>query len=216
MGASGEVFADVGAEAAEEALDPAEEDVSVVAEQAEQGCAETNTNVSGDDTRSTNNIDAADATYIAEISSWYRKHEQRENWDEDADYKNWLSGEGLTLPFSSNPSTAVGYRHVATCPLLEKVRQFVLGKAWPHPDQARIVLCPVSDESEQRRYVSGHHRGCAVHAMLRFHWETGSPVPAWLQELAASTPITTSEPMSVEDACLRGLTMTLHAQYGAS
>ncbi len=121
---------------------------------------------------------------------------------------------------STDTSCSVGYRTMSKCALVEKVRQFAATRAWPQPGQAQaqITLWQSDAEAEsdgdqqQRRtlYLSGHHRGCALHALLRFHYSAGRDLPTWLAKLAAEVPASMS---SVKKR--RALANTIIAQCSA-
>ena len=65
-------------------------------------------------------------------------------------------------------------------------------------------------------YVSGHHRGCALHALFLFHHCTGRAPPEWLVRMGQHVPAHVESGMTAEAAAIKGLAATAQAQHGTT
>ena len=65
-------------------------------------------------------------------------------------------------------------------------------------------------------YVSGHHRGCALHALFLFHYYAGQAPPEWLVRMGQRVPAHVESGMTAEAAAIQGLAATAQAQHGTT
>ena len=65
-------------------------------------------------------------------------------------------------------------------------------------------------------YVSGHHRGCALHALFFFHRCTGQALPEWLVRMGQHVPAQVESGMNAEAAAIQGIAATAKAQHGTT
>ena len=65
-------------------------------------------------------------------------------------------------------------------------------------------------------YVSGHHRGCALHALFLFHHCTGRAPPEWLVRMGQHVPAHVESGMTAEAAAIKGMAATAQAQHGTT
>ena len=65
-------------------------------------------------------------------------------------------------------------------------------------------------------YVSGHHRGCALHALFLFHHCAGQAPPEWLVRMGQHVPVHVESGMTAEAAAIQGMAATAQEQHGTT
>ena len=160
--------------------------------------------------------------------------------DIDAKYQLWLvgacplvAGRGNVAQLSADTGLSAGYRMVSSFALVEKARQLCETKRWPTGKSLRVWTQQTSKASGavgQRgaadakpgaaeakfAYVSGHHRGCALHALFLFHHCAGQAPPEWLVRMGQQVPAHVESGMTAEAAAIQGMAATAQAQHGTT
>ena len=75
---------------------------------------------------------------------------------------------------------------------------------------------PMAPMETKLAYVSGHHRGCALHALFFFHRCTGQAPPEWLVRMGQHVPAQVESGMNAEAAAIQGIAATAKAQHGTT
>ena len=159
--------------------------------------------------------------------------------DTDTEYRDWLAsipskigyepdastlGNGLVpvWQLSASCGAAVGWRGVLQADLEEKARVLGLTRAWLNAPEDKFLLFSPSQidcTGELYGYVHGHHRGCALHAMLAFYFRSGSglELPRWLAEMAMGIPADIAHGFTTRlEVVSRGMARTLKMQHGTT
>ena len=134
---------------------------------------------------------------------------------------------------SADTGLSAGYRVVSSFALEEKARQLSETKVWPTGKSLRVWTQQTSKASGavgQRgaadakpgaaeakfAYVSGHHRGCALHALFLFHHCAGQAPREWLVRMGQQVPAHVESGVTAEAAAIQGMAATAQAQHGTS
>ena len=160
--------------------------------------------------------------------------------DEDPKYWEWLMS---TVPsrigrdandtatdfvpvwqMSASRAAVAGWRAVLQKDLEDKVRMLSASRAWSDAKEDRLVLFlprQIGAQGNLHFYLTGHHRGCALHAMLAFYFycgnERGIEVPCWLCEMAMAIPADISNDVTTRmEVATQGLGRTLKMQHGTT
>ena len=75
---------------------------------------------------------------------------------------------------------------------------------------------PMAPMGTKLAYVSGHHRGCALHALFLFHHCAGRAPPEWLVRMGQHVPARVESGMTAEAAAIQGMAATAQAQHGTT
>ena len=162
------------------------------------------------------------------------------NLDEDPKYREWLvttvpsrvgrNTNDIGINFvpvwqlSGSRAAAAGWRAVLQKDLEDKVRMRSVSGEWSNATEDRLVLFlpgQIGAKGELHFYLTGHHRGCALHAMLAFYFycgsERGIDVPDWLCEVAMAIPADIRNDVTTRlEVATQGIGRTLKMQYGTS
>jgi len=64
-------------------------------------------------------------------------------------------------------------------------------------------------------YVSGHHRGCALHGIAAHHFNTGLEMLSWLQHMVKKIPMSVDNfPLDANKAFVLAVAGKLRTQFG--
>ena len=129
---------------------------------------------------------STDAFPLNRFATLWQENGRTMDLDNHKEYQAWLASivsesDALTLgngrktvsQMSASCDAAAGWRGVLRADLLEQVRVLSLAEAWQDAPEDKFLLFLPSqiDRTGQRYwYVHGHHRGCALHAMLAFYF----------------------------------------------
>ena len=162
------------------------------------------------------------------------------NLDGDPKYRQWLAttipskvglhadatGTGCVQVWqlSASRAAAAGWRAVLQKDLEDNVRMLPASGEWSNATEDRLVLFlpgQIGAKGDLHFYVTGHHRGCALHAMLAFYFycgnERGIEVPCWLCEMAMAIPADISNGVTTRlEVATQGLGRTLKMQHGTT
>ena len=161
------------------------------------------------------------------------------DFDHNTAYQDWLAsipskfgcepgastlGNALVpvWQLSASCDAAVGWRGVLQADLEEKARVLGLTRAWLNaPEDKFLLFSPSQIECTGHLYwyVHGHHRGCALHAMLAFYFANGSglELPRWLAKMAVGIPADIAENFTTRlEVVSRGMARTLKMQHGTT
>ena len=160
--------------------------------------------------------------------------------DEDPKYWEWLMS---TVPsrigrdandtatdfvpvwqMSASRAAVAGWRAVLQKDLEDKVRMLSASRAWSDAKEDRLILFlprQIGAQGNLHFYLTGHHRGCALHAMLAFYFycgsERGIEVPDWLCEMAMAIPADIADNVTTRmEVVSMGMARTLKMQHGTT